>query len=192
MIVLQRSSFYDIALIKLKTPIEFHELTEKVCLPTIPRSDIQHLVERNLHVLGFGQTKTDEENDSYTLREVDLRVLYTDECNNKHNITRIGTDYEWILKDTFLHFPDTKLMTNQICSRSYTAEAGTCRGDSGAPAMYKRRETDPFTQYAVLHGSIGESCNNEKFPSIFLRIDEPGILGWIQNTIHGISNTVFI
>ena len=176
------------ALIKLKTPIEFHELTEKVCLPTTPRSDIEHLVERHLHVLGFGQTQEDKENDSYTLREVDLRVLYTDECNENHNITKIGTAFERILEDTFYDFPDTTLKSYQICSTSFNEESGTCSGDSGAPGLYKRRQSKPFTQYAVLHGSIGDSCDNKKFPSLFTRIDEPEIFNWIKETIQPFEN----
>ena len=39
-----------------------------------------------------------------------------------------------------------------------------------------------WVQIAVVHGSI-DSCDGSRFPSIFVRLDEPDILRWIYRVV---------
>ena len=72
-----------------------------------------------------------------------------------------------------------------FCSKSFHSDSGTCHGDSGAGALYRESEREPYVLFGVLHGSIGENCNSQDKPSTFLRVDEPEILTWIENTMQG-------
>ena len=76
-----------------------------------------------------------------------------------------------------------------FCGRSSSLSVGTCRGDSGAPGIFKGRLRDPFIQMGVLHGSSGDNCDNSKLPSIFVRLDDPDILKWIRKTVENEQTT---
>ena len=148
-------------------------------------------MERVVHVVGYGQTDEDTTNKEYTLREVNLKILYMEDCNDLHDIKKIGSNYERKLRDNFFNFPSL-FERNQFCGRSLSDDWGTCRGDSGAPALYHRRINDPFILYGILHGSIGDNCNSQDFPSTFLRVDEPEILTWIEDTMQGVFSMLYM
>ena len=69
-----------------------------------------------------------------------------------------------------------------FCNQLGTA-SGTCGGDSGGPALqfddeYGDNGYPKWVQVAAVHGSLG-NCDGSRFPSIFVRLDEPSILKWI-------------
>ena len=43
-----------------------------------------------------------------------------------------------------------------------------------------------YMQIGVVHGSIS-NCDGSRFPSIFVRLDHPDVLEFIQTTIYGID-----
>ena len=65
--------------------------------------------------------------------------------------------------------------------------SGTCGGDSGGPVLqfdddYRDGEYPKWIQVASVHGSAG-NCDGSRYPSIFVRLDEPSILKWIYRIV---------
>ena len=56
--------------------------------------------------------------------------------------------------------------------------------------MLKRLEEDPnnirMVQVGILHGGVRE-CENNIYPGIYNRIDQPDILAWIKEKVFNIS-----
>merc|ERR1719288_679583 len=99
-----------------------------------------------------------------------------EDCEDLYDVKNIGYNFEDKIEETFLNYPNSPLFSpNQFCSSTTSSESGTCRGDSGAPAIFKGRSKDPLIQVGVLHGSSGENCDNSQLPSIFVRLDDPEI-----------------
>ena len=169
----------------LKTPIQFSEYIERVCLPLEPANDISYLQGRDVQIVGYGRNKEDDKTETYTLREVELKVYSRTFCNDQHNIINVGKNKEDIINDAFPNPPSsTSVFKNdQFCSGTSNSEEGLCQGDSGAPALYREDPSQPFVQYGVLHGSVGENCNSKDFPSIFLRTDDPTVMNWMTNVM---------
>jgi hypothetical protein len=44
-----------------------------------------------------------------------------------------------------------------------------------------------FRQIGVVHGSAA-SCDGSRFPGIFVRLDDPEVLNFIQRTVFGTSS----
>ena len=77
-------------------------------------------------------------------------------------------------------------MKNQLCSgiSGFTGEdAGTCAGDSGSPAIIFDWTREAYTQIGVLHGGVTQ-CSSKILPSIYTRLDEPGVLEFIKNELN--------
>ena len=69
-----------------------------------------------------------------------------------------------------------------FCARHSTDTHGSCPGDSGGPLI---TEIGGFYyQLGIIHGALHE-CSN-KVPGIYVRIDHPKILGFIQNELGSV------
>ena len=72
-----------------------------------------------------------------------------------------------------------------------SGDSASCAGDSGSPAIIPTdwiRDVNGhwgrvYAQIGVLYGGASQ-CNAGLFPSIFTRLDEPGILQFIQNELN--------
>ena len=175
MLFFQYGSYNDIAIIKLKTSIVFNEYVNKVCLPQQASNYIDHLKGKDIEVVGYGQNRNDDITDTYTMREVDLKVYSKNYCDELHNLEEVGRKKESLIKDAFPDFPKSVLRENQFCSGTRKLDEGTCQGDSGAPALFKEQPNLPYIIYGVLHGSVGDNCVSNEFPSIFMRTDHPDV-----------------
>ena len=72
-----------------------------------------------------------------------------------------------------------------ICAGIPGQNAGTCPGDSGGILMTSNFDINEgfiTTQQAVVHGSRSE-CDGERYPSIFVRLDNPEVLPWIFENV---------
>ena len=129
----------------LKTPIQFSEYIERVCLPLEPSNNIDHLRGRDVHVIGYGRNSKDDKTETYALREVDLKVYSRSFCNEQHDIVKVGTNKEDIINDAFPNPPSpTSVFKNdQFCSGTFSNDQGLCQGDSGAPALYREDPSQP-------------------------------------------------
>ncbi|XP_017776198.1 PREDICTED: chymotrypsin-1-like [Nicrophorus vespilloides] len=100
---------YDIALLKLATPITFNELAQPVKLPTATTGS-----NEDVTLTGWGSTEYPG-NIVDDLRYIDLKTMDYQKCNNRQSF---------------------QVFFNQICTLTKSGE-GLCQGDAGAPLVAK-------------------------------------------------------
>jgi secreted trypsin-like serine protease len=119
--------------------------------------------------VGYGP----QDDEDLTLTSIDLTIKSIALCNAKYDVGKENRNY-WEIFDSL----PTKFNGGSIfCASNVGTDDGTCRGDSGGPALF----SDGFKnqQLGVVHGSI-TSCDGSRFPSIFVRIDNPDVFNWIS------------
>ncbi|KAK9510965.1 hypothetical protein O3M35_005632 [Rhynocoris fuscipes] len=129
----ERGNSYDIAILKLKTKIEFSDAVGPVCLP---QSNL-NLQNEQIKVMGWGLTKTDGE-PSPVLLKVNLKVIDLDICKTMFASVQNNSTY-------------------QICT--WAPDRDSCQGDSGGPLVWQSPETKRLTQVAVV--SFGRDCGSQ-------------------------------
>ena len=115
------------------------------------------------------------------LKTASLKIDPFEKCINSHDKKNFNNSDEASI--TSLFKLDKSLPRNfeptLLCGRQISLDHGACRGDSGGPMVTEIN--DIFYQIAVTHGSLVE-CSN-KLPGIFVRIDNPQILNYINNEL---------
>nr|AVP12648.1 limulus clotting factor C-like [Littorina littorea] len=130
----KRTLDHDIALIELKTPVEFNYRVGVACLPATLDCSNQRLVTGTKGVVtGWGSSESDSPSDR--LRELTLYVANTTECEK--------------------HFKDQGYNTeawteNMICAESNSTTEDTTDGDSGGPFVVQGAGTNKW----VLEGIV--------------------------------------
>ena len=139
-------------------------------MPEKSNNDSDHLAFVGIKVLGFGPQ--DEEN--LMLTAIDLNIKPIAICNSKYDVRQDNRNY-WTIFDSL---PNKFNNGSVFCASNFGTDDGTCRGDSGGPALLF--DGIKNQQLGVVHGSI-TSCDGSRFPSIFVRIDNPDVFNWIDN-----------
>ena len=57
--------------------------------------------------------------------------------------------------------------------------------------MLKNYDTDQYVQIATVKGKIGQ-CDDPDYPGIYVRIDDPSILSFINSVIDDASNAATV
>ena len=139
-------------------------------MPEKSNNDSDHLALIGIKVLGFGPQ--DEEN--LMLTAIDLNIKPIAICNSKYDVRKTHKNY-WTIFDSL----PTKFNSGSVfCASNFGTEYGTCSGDSGGPALFF--DGIKNQQLGVVHGSI-TSCDGSRFPSIFVRLDNPDVFRWIDD-----------
>lgn len=106
------SGDYDVALLKLKKPIQFTRQVKPACMP---KNTTVFLANASCYLTGWGNTaNTDHYNRSTVLRKVQLKFVSLHDCNSK-------AAYNGIIPERFR------------CAGYATGGMDGCYGDSGAP-----------------------------------------------------------
>ena len=82
--------------------------------------------------------------------------------------------------------PDKFENPSLFCANKEGSNVGTCPGDSGGPIRIFDDDKLSHVQIGVVHGSI-RRCDGSRFPSIFVRLDNPDVMKFIKDTIYGIN-----
>ena len=85
--------------------------------------------------------------------------------------------------NTFLS-EDLKITKELMCTIATAGQLGTCPGDSGGPLVIHDQETDANIQIGAVFGSLVE-CDDQKYPSLYARIEDYEILKFIRETAFG-------
>ena len=107
------------------------------------------------------------------LTSIDLNVKPLNICNEKYTVGQSNKNFYEILDSLPTKFDGGSV----FCASNIGTDDGTCRGDSGGPAVFN--DGIKYKQLGVVHGSI-TSCDGSRFPSIFVRIDNPDVFNWIS------------
>ena len=139
-----------------------------ICLPEKSNDNPNHLQFRGIKVLGYGP----QDDEDLMLTAVDLNVKPLPICNEKYTVGQSNRNF-WEILDSL----PTKFDGGSVfCASNVATDDATCRGDSGGPATFF--DGIKHRQLGVVHGSI-TSCDGSRFPSIFVRIDNPEVYDWI-------------
>ena len=147
-----------------------------ICLPEKSNSNSNHLQFRGIKVVGYGP----QDDEDLTLNSIDLTIKPIAICNAKYDVGQENRNY-WEIFDSL----PTKFNSGSVfCASNTGTDDGTCRGDSGGPALFS--DGIKYQQLGVVHGSI-TSCDGSRFPSIYVRIDNPDVFNWISKVTSSAS-----
>ncbi|XP_045641702.1 plasma kallikrein isoform X1 [Ursus americanus] len=153
-------SGHDIALIKLKTPLNYTEFQKPICLPS--KADT-NTIYTNCWVTGWGFTKEKGEIQN-TLQKANIPLVPNEECQKAYR------DYEV-----------TKQM---ICAGYKEGGKDACKGDSGGPLVCKHNGI----WHLVGITSWGEGCARREYPGVYTKVAE--YVDWIlEKTQFGDGHT---
>uniref|UniRef100_A0A8C4LKP3 Transmembrane protease serine 5 n=1 Tax=Equus asinus TaxID=9793 RepID=A0A8C4LKP3_EQUAS len=145
---------YDVALLRLRTPLDFSDTVSAVCLPAeeqdFPRGS-------QCWVSGWGHTDPSHAHSSDTLQDMVVPLLSTQLCNS--SCVYSGA-----------------LTPRMLCAGYLDRRADACQGDSGGPLVCQ----DGGTWRLVGVVSWGHGCAEPNHPGVYAKVAE--LLDWIQDT----------
>ncbi|XP_053120292.1 transmembrane protease serine 9-like [Hemicordylus capensis] len=154
----------DIALVKLKSSLNFTDYILPVCLPEF---STQFPTFTNCWVTGWGDTDNGEPLPSpQSLQELQVPLIDRNTCNELFNINLPhGLDLNPIKPDMF-------------CAGKAEGGIDACQGDSGGPLVCESGGV--WTQVGIV--SWGEQCAQPNFPGVYTLVSY--YADWIQaNTV---------
>ncbi|XP_062992935.1 tryptase gamma-like [Elgaria multicarinata webbii] len=152
----------DIALVKLKAPVEYTDYIQPISLP--------HALEEvpmdaDCWVTGWGDIKYNVSLPvPQTLQELKVPLINRSACNDLYNSA--PTD----------DIPMDPVKPGMLCAGYPEGEKDTCQGDSGGPLVCKHE--GGWTQVGVVSG--GGGCAEPKHPSVYTSVS--AFVEWIQAT----------
>ncbi|KAM7534125.1 hypothetical protein Aperf_G00000114070 [Anoplocephala perfoliata] len=147
----------DIALVKLKKPVEFNENVRPACLP-YPGEQFE--AGTVCTVAGWGLTSTDS-GISPTLRHIKVPLISHEECKESFAMPSLLN-------------PDFQILPSFICAGD-SDSMDACQFDSGGPMMCRSGVDDQYIVVGVI--SFGIQCASG-YPGIYTRVTS--YLNWIH------------
>ena len=144
-------SDFDLALLRLDSPIDFQPNIIPICLPTGNDDDFSGLTGT---VTGWGRLHPDIEMKPDLLRQVELPILTNENC---------ASMTQW------------RITNNSLCAGYRNGGKDFCSGDSGGPLTVK----DASDRYVLAGVVSGGPCGQPAGPGIYMRVSR--FLDWISN-----------
>ncbi|XP_029709519.2 serine protease snake-like [Aedes albopictus] len=152
-----KSSYHDIALIKLKDNVRFSKVIRPACLWTGENINVTAVI-----ATGFGSMET-AGSGSNLLRKVVLQFVDKQLCERQFSGRRFASG----------------LMDQQLCIGSETSGKDTCQGDSGGP-IQTILETKGCTYHVIAVTSLGPlSCGDS--PALYTKVSS--YIDWIEGIV---------
>ncbi|XP_053881782.1 serine protease 27-like [Malaclemys terrapin pileata] len=166
----------DIALVRLKKPVEFTTFIEPISLP----GDSCHFPKEKewCWVTGWGRVEVTEPlPEPQTLQELEVPIISTADCIDRYN-TLIP------------HSPlgPEPIKSDMICAGYMDSPKGFCYGDSGGPLACKQDGTWYLAGVVswFMTGNVnGIVCSEPTFPGVFTRVTAYD--SWIQGHVNGVG-----
>uniref|UniRef100_A0A2K5PV12 Transmembrane protease serine 5 n=1 Tax=Cebus imitator TaxID=2715852 RepID=A0A2K5PV12_CEBIM len=145
---------YDIALLRLRTPLNFSDTVGAVCLP----AKEQHFPKGSqCWVSGWGHTDPSHTYSSDMLQDTVVPLLSTQLCNSSCMYSGA-------------------LTPRMLCAGYLDGRADACQGDSGGPLVCP--DGDTWRLVGVV--SWGRGCAEPNHPGVYAKVAE--FLDWIHDT----------
>uniref|UniRef100_F7HTZ0 Transmembrane protease serine 5 n=1 Tax=Callithrix jacchus TaxID=9483 RepID=F7HTZ0_CALJA len=145
---------YDIALLRLRTPLNFSDTVGAVCLP----AKEQHFPKGSqCWVSGWGHTDPSHTYSSDMLQDTVVPLLSTQLCNSSCMYSGA-------------------LTARMLCAGYLDGRADACQGDSGGPLVCP--DGDTWRLVGVV--SWGRGCAEPNHPGVYAKVAE--FLDWIHDT----------
>ncbi|KAM5245984.1 transmembrane protease serine 5 [Ctenodactylus gundi] len=147
---------YDVALLRLQTPLNFSDTVGAVCLP----AEEQHFPKGlQCWVSGWGHTNPSHSHSSDMLHDTVVPLLSTQLCNSSCMYSGA-------------------LTSRMLCAGYLDGRADACQGDSGGPLVCP----DGDTWHLVGVVSWGRGCAEPNHPGVYAKVAE--FLDWIHETVR--------
>lgn len=146
----------DIALVRLRRPVQFTSLIQPICLPTAQEFRTSSLVDQDVFVAGWGRV-TFNGPFSAALQDLRLPIVDTARCKQAYSAHR-GANVDH----------------RNICAGYLKGGKDTCQGDSGGPLMYLQNSV----HYLIGIVSYGYKCAEPGYPGIYTKVAE--FVDWIS------------
>ncbi|XP_068920981.1 testisin-like [Petaurus breviceps papuanus] len=160
----------DIALAKLKTPIQFKRNILPICLPT-SMTEFENVTM--CWVTGWGRIKENEYlRKPWYLQAVELPLIDQETCDLYYHI---GTNLPPFI---------SRIYDDMICAGFAEGKKDACQGDSGGPLACKVNGI--WYQAGIV--SWGDGCGRPYRPSVFTNVSVH--IDWILNTINSSTFTL--
>ncbi|XP_043229688.1 uncharacterized protein LOC122385456 [Amphibalanus amphitrite] len=165
------SLHYDVALLRLESPVETDAHINTICLP----DDGDHHIDfADCYATGWGQESFDNAFYPNLLKKVPLRTVESGRCQTQLRQTRLSKWFE--LHDTF------------VCAGG-EPNVDTCLGDGGSPlvcrdtsAQYDDEET--FVQVGIV--AWGINCHQAGVPGVYA--DVVALMPWIRSALDSLTS----
>ncbi|XP_047191726.1 transmembrane protease serine 5 [Scophthalmus maximus] len=151
-----RSHDSDIALMKLRTPLNFSDTIRPVCLP---QYDYDLPGGTQCWISGWGYTQPDGVHSPDTLKEAPVPVISTKKCNSSCMY-------------------NGEITSRMLCAGYTEGKVDACQGDSGGPLVCQ----DESVWRLVGVVSWGTGCAEPNHPGVYTKVAK--FLGWIYDMIE--------
>ncbi|XP_016423712.1 transmembrane protease serine 13-like [Sinocyclocheilus rhinocerous] len=148
---------YDVALLKLSSPVTFSSTVQPVCFPTFDQTFSDG---SECWTSGFGTTQEGAGRASTSLMEVTVNIINTRLCNSSQVYRGAITN-------------------NMICAGDMNGGRDSCQGDSGGPLVCKG---DNNRWYLAGITSWGAGCGQRQRPGVYSRVTS--LLPWIYSKMQ--------
>ncbi|XP_053440140.1 plasma kallikrein isoform X2 [Nycticebus coucang] len=146
---------HDIALLKLRAPLNYTEFQKPICLPS--QGDM-HTIYTNCWVTGWGFSKEKGEIQN-TLQKANIPLVMNEECQKRYR------DYE--------------ITKQMLCAGHKEGGKDACKGDSGGPLVCKHSGIWRLVGIT----SWGEGCGRREQPGVYTKVAE--YVDWILEKTQG-------
>ncbi|XP_016393732.1 transmembrane protease serine 13a [Sinocyclocheilus rhinocerous] len=148
---------YDVALLKLSSPVTFSSTVQPVCFPTFDQTFSDG---SDCWTSGFGTTQQGADSASTSLMEVKVNIINTLLCNSSQVYRGAITK-------------------NMICAGDMNGGRDSCQGDSGGPLVCKGGNN---RWYLAGITSWGAGCGQRQRPGVYSRVTS--LLPWIYSKMQ--------
>ncbi|XDV32502.1 hypothetical protein PO909_003297 [Leuciscus waleckii] len=146
----------DIALVKLRTPLNFSDTIRPVCLP---QYDHDLPGGTQCWISGWGYTQPDDVHIPEVLKEAPVPLISTKKCNSSCMY-------------------NGEITPRMLCAGYTEGKVDACQGDSGGPLVCQ--DENVWRLVGVV--SWGTGCAEPNHPGVYTKVAE--FLGWIYEIIE--------
>ncbi|XP_069057753.1 serine protease 33-like [Pleurodeles waltl] len=155
-------SSYDIALVKMSSPVPFNRYMFPICLPYISH---QFKIGTKCWTTGWGSLEAGSRpHYHWTLQSVELQLIGRKRCNCLFGLSSSAEEGQKTI----------------LCGGDYKGGNGVCQGDIGSPLVCSENGT---WFLAGLNNFLTTACMNPSSPAVFTEMS--ALAGWIQGKISG-------
>lgn len=156
------AKYNDIALLQLKSKVQFSKYIRPACLNTEKSISSNILVASGWGRIEFAGDQSD------ILLKVGLNVINNQLCNRLY---RLETKKKSIPKG---------IAQSMLCAGDLNGGKDTCQGDSGGPIGFTK-DSNKCVHYIAGITSFGKFCAAKNSPGVYTRVSS--YLDWIERTV---------
>ncbi|XP_043936881.1 transmembrane protease serine 13-like isoform X2 [Protopterus annectens] len=147
---------YDIALLKLSSPVQYGVSIQPACLPSFDQTFPEGTT---CSISGFGKTSETSTTVSTALMEASVQLINTDMCNSANIYSGAITD-------------------RMLCAGKLSGGLDSCQGDSGGPLVCQVKDR----WYLAGVTSWGVGCARKNKPGVYSRVTE--LVQWLYKMME--------